>query len=139
MKIVRFILSVLITLLLITGFTEFFELSLVSHISDKSLEYLSANQKYYFQIRNESFIYYIKPIYTVAFAALATFLGCLIAKSQFKLMALIVGALQSVGIFYGMLFSQYADTLPTIYWLIIWLGVLVGIYLGTVWYKVKSI
>ena len=130
MKILRLILGVLTTMALLTTAVEALEFLIVKSISGKSMEYFGNNQTEYFSIRNQTWILVLKAAYTFLSALLAGWLGSKITKYLQKPFFITVVVLQGASFLYAMLFSEFKDTLPIYYWLLLLTLVLSGIYLG---------
>ena len=130
MKIVRLILGLLVAMAVLTIVVESIEFFIVKSVSGKSLEYFSNNQTEYFNIRNQTWILVLKVTYTFLAAVLAGWLGSLITRHFQKPFFITIVILQGAAFLYAMLISEFKDTLPIYYWLILLILVLSGIYIG---------
>ena len=130
MKIIRVILGVLVAMALLTIVVESLEFFIVKAISGKSMEYFSNNQAEYFSMRNQTWILVLKGVYTFLASLLAGWLGSLITKHFQKSFFISIVILQGIAFLYAMLFSEFKDTLPIYYWLLLFILILSGIYLG---------
>jgi hypothetical protein len=139
MKIVRLVLGVLATMVILTITVESIEFLIVKTTSGKSMEYLSNNQSEYFTIRNQTWILVLKVIYTFGAAFLAGWLGSKTTKYLQKSFFITIVILQGAAFLYAMLFSEFKDTLPIYYWLLLLILVLSGVYIGNYLYNNKKI
>jgi len=130
MKIVRLLLGVLVAMAVLTIVVESIEFFIVKSVSGKSLEYFSNNQSEYFNIRNQTWILVLKAAYTFLVAVLAGWLGSLITGHFQKPFFITIVILQGAAFLFAMLISEFKDTLPIYYWLLLLILVLSGIYLG---------
>jgi len=138
MKIVRLILGILTTMVVLTIIVESIEFLIVKTVSGKTMEYLSNNQSEYFAIRNQTWILVLKAVYTFLAALLAGWLGSKITQYLQKSLFITIVFLQGVVFLYAMLFSEFKDTLPIYYWLLLLTLVLSGFYLGNNIYNNKK-
>ena len=130
MKIVRLIIGVLVTMAVLTIIVESLEFFIVKSSSGKTMEYLSNNQVEYFSIRNQTWILVLKAVYTFLSAVLAGWLGSKITKYLQKPYFITIVVLQGAAFLYAMLFSEFKNTLPIFYWLLLLVLVLSGISMG---------
>ena len=138
MRILRLIIGVISSMIVLTIIVEGIELLIVKSASGKSVEYFSNNQSEYFAVRNQTWILVLKAFYTFLAALLAGWLGSKITKFLQKKFFLLVAILQSAAFIYAMLFSEFKDTLHPLYWILLLMVVLGGLYLGTHSYKFKK-
>ena len=130
MKIIRLIAGILLAMVVLTIAVESIEFFIVKSVSGKSMEYFSNNQSEYFNIRNQTWILVLKAAYTFLAAALAGWLGSLITGQFQKPFFITIVVLQGAAFLYAMLISEFKDTLPIYYWLLLLILVLSGIYMG---------
>jgi len=131
MKEVRLILGILVTMVVLTVVVEGIEFILVKSISGSSSEHLSNNRDEYFTIRNQTSILVLKIVYTFLSALIAGWLGSKITKHLQKPYLLTTIILQSIAFSYAMFFSEFKDTLHILYWALLLLLVLTGIFVGS--------
>lgn len=131
MKIVRLILGILVTMAVLTTVVESLEFFIVKSVNGKSMEYFSNNQSEYFKIRNQTWILVLKAAFTFLVSLLAGWLGSLITGYFQKPFFITIIVLQGVAFLYAMLISEFKDTLPIYYWLLLLILVLSGIYIGS--------
>lgn len=139
MKVVRLILGILTAMVVQTIAVESIEFLIVKAVSKQSMEYLSNNQSAYFNIRNQTWTLILKVVYTFLAAFLTGWLGNKITKHSLTTFITVTLILQGLAFFYAMFFSQYKDTLPTYYWLLLLIVVLSGIYMGHNYSKKKHL
>lgn len=124
--------AVLLGLATITLLSEAIEFVLVQSVSGQSGDELQANQPAYFAIRNNSWIIYAKPVYTMFAAAAAGYLAARIAGSApFDLKAgQIIAGLQIAALVWAGYFSNMSATAPAWLWGVLLPVVPIGILAG---------
>jgi hypothetical protein len=130
MKITRLFLGVIISMLVLSVIVEGVEFLIVRMVSGQSMEYLSNNQLAYFEIRNQTWILVLKILYTFLTAFLAGWLGSRITKQLQSPLLVTMALVQGLAFLYAMFLSEFKNTLPTYYWLLLLAVVLCGIYYG---------
>lgn len=135
MRIIRLILGLLVAMAVLTIVVESIEFFIVKSVSGKSLEYFSNNRSEYFNIRNQTWVLVLKATYTFLAAVLAGWLGSLITEYFQKPFFITIVILQGTSFLYAMLISEFKDTLPIYYWLLLLILVLSGIYIGNSKFK----
>lgn len=138
MKIARLILGVLTALVVLTIVVESIEFLIVKTTSSKSMKYLSNNQSEYFTIRNQTWILVLKVIYTFLSAFLAGWIGARITKHLQAAFFITIVILQGASFLYAMFFSEFKDSLPIFYWLLLLILVLSGLFIGSNRFKIKN-
>ncbi len=131
MKIIRLIIGVFVAMAVLTIVVESLEFFIVKSSSGKTMEYLSNNQIEYFNIRNQTWILVLKAVYTFLSALLAGWLGSKITKYLQKPYFITIVVLQGAAFLYAMLFSEFKDTLPIFYWLLLLVLVLSGFFISS--------
>ena len=133
-KIILFITSVVVGLIIISLIIELFEVLIVMFLSGKDLNELQTNQEMYFSIRNQTWFLALKLGLSVISGVIAGYLSTRIAKGIEKPAIYSLASIQFASLIYGMLFSPFKDTTPIGVWialtLLIPISILVGGYYG---------
>jgi len=129
-KIILFITSVVVGLIIISLIIELFEALLVIFLSGKDLNELQTNQEMYFSIRNQTWFLALKLGLSVILGVIAGYLSTRIAKGFEKPAIYSLASIQFASLIYGMLFSPFKDTTPIGVWIAITLLIPISILFG---------
>ncbi len=127
MTYLRLILSILLSLFLLTFLVETIEFSILVFISNESYLHLSQDQQAYFALRNQPVILIAKPIYTFIVAFTVSYLGSRLLRIHRNTYFIILSVIQGLGICYGAFLSEYKDSLPLWYWMLLLLVILIAL------------
>lgn len=122
----RLILSIVLSLILITLLVEMIEFSIVALVSGQSFSEVPQDQEAYFSLRNQTTILIAKPIYTFIVAFMVSYLGSKFLLQYRISFFITLAIIQSTGILYGAFLSEYKNSLPLWYWLLLLLVILIA-------------
>ncbi|MEP1032007.1 hypothetical protein [Ekhidna sp.] len=126
MQYFKLILFIIVSLILVTLLVEVVEFSLVALVNDQSFSDLPQDQEVYFSLRNQTSILIAKPIYTFIVVLVVTYLGAKVLNRYRKLYFITLAIVQSIGILYGAFLSEFKESLPLWYWMLLLLVILIG-------------
>ncbi|WP_436515748.1 hypothetical protein [Ekhidna sp. To15] len=124
MQYLKLALFTIISLILITLLVEMIEFSLVALVNGQSFSDLPQEQEAYFCLRNQPSILIAKPIYTFIIVLLVSYLCSKLLKHLKKSYFIALSIVQSIGIIYGAFLSEFKNSLPLWYWMVLLLVIL---------------
>lgn len=133
MRILRLILGIIATIVVLAIFVETIEMIIIKLSSGYSYNYLINHQEEYFEMRNANWILVAKLIYTFLSSIICFWIGSLITKYHLKSLLFITVIFQSFGMLYAAFLSEFKETLPMYYWLVLIVAILGGFVLSYRW------